>query len=125
MNIIRIKIIAFWLSFLLFCLLLCFSWSYRLLWIAIFIPAVVIIELIKPRLPVPPSKIRLPPKIRLLLGLLLFVFVFAVVVHGFLFPHSRTLYLVVIMLQVLLAVPVLCYKAYADYVAFRSSRNER
>ena len=125
MNIIRTKIIAFWLSFLLFFVLLWISWHHRLLWIAIFIPAVVIIELIKPRLPVPPSKIRLPPKIRLLLGLLLFVFVFAVVVHGFLFPHSRTLYLVVIMLQVLLAVPVLCYKAYADYVAFRSSRNER
>ena len=78
-----------------------------------------IIELIKPRLPVP------PPNIRLLIGLILFVFVFALVVHGLLFPHSRALYLVVIILQALLSVPVLCYKAYADYVAFRSSRNER
>jgi hypothetical protein len=117
MNIIRTKIIAFWLSFLLFFVLLWISWHHRFLWIAIFIPAWVIIELIKPRSPVP------PPKIRLLLGLILFVFVFAVVVHGLLFPYSRTLYLVVIILQVLLAVPVLCYKAYADYIAFRSSHS--
>jgi len=117
MNIIRTKIIAFWLSFLLFFFLLWISWHHRFLWIAIFIPAWVIIGLIKPRLPVP------PPKIRLLMWLLLFVFVFAVVVHGLLFPYSRALYLVVIILQALLAVPVLCYKAYADYIAFRSSHS--
>ncbi|MGA3182542.1 MAG: hypothetical protein ABSF38_19615 [Verrucomicrobiota bacterium] len=117
MNIIRTKIIAFWLSFLLFCFLLWISWHHRLLWIAIFMPAWLIIGLIKPRLPVP------PPKIRLLMRLTLFVFVFALVVHGLLFPYSAALYLVVKILLALLVVPVLCYKAYADYIAFRSSHS--
>lgn len=117
MNIIRAKIVAFWLSLLLFWFLLWISWHHRLLWIAIFIPAWVIIGLIKPRLPVP------PPKIRLLMWLIVFVFVFALVVHGLLFPYSRALYLVVKILLALLVVPVLCYKAYTDYVMFRSSRS--
>ena len=115
MNIIRAKIVVFWLSFLLFGLLLCFSWRHRLLWIPLFGCAQVILALIKPRLPVP------PPKIRLLLWLILFVFVFAVVVHGLLFPQSASLYLVLKILFALLSVPVLCYKIYADYVTFRSS----
>ena len=115
MNITRIKIVVFWLSFLLFGLLLCFSWRHRLLWIPLFGCAQVILALVKPRLPVP------PPKIRLLLWLILFVFVFAVVVHGLLFPQSASLYLVLKILFALLTVPVLCYKIHADYVTFRSS----
>ena len=117
MNIIRAKIVVFWLSFLLFCLLLCFSWPHRLLWIALFGSACVILALIKPRLPAP------PPKIRFLLWLTLFVFVFALVVHGLLFPQSASLYLVLKILFALLLVPLLCHKIYADYITFRSSRS--
>jgi hypothetical protein len=115
MNIIRAKIVVSWLSFLLFCLLVCISWRHRLLWIALYGSACVILALIKPRLPGP------PPKIRFLLWLTMFVFAFALVVHGLLFPYSAALYLVVKILLALLVVPVLCYKAYADYIAFRSS----
>ena len=114
MNIVRAKIAVFWLLFSLAGLLLCFSWRYRLLWIALFVPALVILQIIKPRSPVP------PPTIRFLLKLLLFLAVFAIVVHGFLFPQSASLYLALKILLPLLSIPVLCYKAYVDYVAFRS-----
>jgi len=117
MNIIRAKIVVFWLSFLLFCLLLCFSWRHRLLWLALFGATCVVIGFIKPRLPFP------PPKIRFLFGLALFVFLFAFIVHGFLFPHSAGLYLLMKILCPLFTLPALCYKAYADYVLFRSSHS--
>ena len=114
---------AFWLSFSLGGLLLCFSWRYRLLWIALICPLLVILAPIKPRSP-PPA---LPPTIKLLSRLaifltvlVIFLTVFAIVVHGFLFPQSASLYLALKILLPLLSVPVLCYKAYADYVAFRS-----
>ena len=115
MNITRIKIVMFWLSFLLFGLLLCFSWRHRLLWIPLFGCVQAIFAFIKPRWPVP------PPRIGLLLWLILFLFVFAAVVHGLLFPQSASLYLVLKILFVLLSFPVLCHKIYADYVTFRSS----
>ena len=59
----------------------------------------------------------------LVLWLTLFVFVFALVVHGLLFPQSASLYLVLKILFALLLVPLLCHKIYADYVTFRSSRS--
>jgi len=114
MNIIRAKIVVLWLSFLLFCLLLHVSWRHRLLWLALFCPTWAVIGVIKPRLPLP------PPKIRLLRRSAIFVFLFALIVHGFLFPYSASLYLVVKVGLTLFMAPVLGYKAYADYVAFRS-----
>ncbi len=116
MNITRAKIAAFWLSFLLFCLLLCFSWSHRLLWLAIFVPVWLIIGFIKPRRP-------LSPKTRLLFALAFFMFLFAFIVHGFLFPHSARLYLLMKILCPLSVLLALCSKAYDDYVVFRSLRN--
>jgi len=46
MNILRIKIIGFWLLFVLFWLLLYFCWRYRFLWVALFPAAIVFLELI-------------------------------------------------------------------------------
>lgn len=74
------------------------------------------LEFIKPRRSGP-----MPPGIKALLWLILLFFVFAVVVHGFLFPRSASLYLAVKIVFALLAFPVLCYKIYVDYVTFRSS----
>jgi hypothetical protein len=119
MNIVRTKIVVFWLLFSLGGLLLCFSWRYRLLWIALFVPALVILAPIKPRSPVPPPTI-MAPTIMFLTLLVLFLTVFAIVVHGFLFPQSASLYLALKILLPLLSFPLFCYKAYADYVAFRS-----
>ena len=79
--------------------------------------ASVIVGLIKPRLP------SLPPKVRLLLRLALFVFVFALVVYGLVFPHSASLTLALKISLALILLPTLCYKAYADYTTFRSSRS--
>ena len=116
MNIIRIKIIGSWLLLVLFSLLMCFSWRYRFLWVALFPAAIVSLELIKPR-----RSGTMPPGIKTLLWLILFLFVFAVVVHGFMFPQSASLYLAVKILFALLSFPLLCYKIYLDYVTFSSS----
>jgi hypothetical protein len=115
MNIIRAKIIAFWLLFLVFCFLLVFAWSHRLLWLGFFLPALIILLLVKPRLSSP------PPKLKLLFQMGSVVFVLAFVVHGFLFPYSASLYLVMKILCPLFLVPALCWKAYLDYVLFRTS----
>jgi hypothetical protein len=50
------------------------------------------------------------------------VFLFAFVVHGFLFPRSEGLTLAMKILMPLALLPALCYKAHGDYVAFRQSR---
>ena len=114
MNIIRTKIIAFWLSFLLFCFLLWISWHHRLLWIAIFISAWVIIGLIKPRLPQPSRRVALWFRIGLILMLT------AVVVHAF-YPASHDLLLLAKIFCALFVVPRFCYQAYRDYDTFRSA----
>jgi hypothetical protein len=117
MRTIRTKIVVSWLMFLLLCLLLVFWWRYRLLWLGLLLPTWIILSLFKPRIPQ-------PPKLTLLFGLAFLVFLFAFIVHGFLFPESKTLYLVMKILCPLSVAPALCYKAYTDYVTFRSSRGE-
>jgi hypothetical protein len=82
MNSIRKKIVGFWLLFFLFCLLLWFSWRHRLLWIALFGSASVVLGLIKPRLSPP------PPKLRALFWLAVTVFGLTVFFHGILYPSS-------------------------------------
>jgi hypothetical protein len=52
------------------------------------------------------------------------VFLFAFVVHGFIFPESRALYLVMKVVCPMSLAPALSYKAYTDYVAFRTSNSE-
>jgi hypothetical protein len=82
MNLLRIKIIGFWLLFVLFWLLLYFSWRYRFLWIALFCAATVILELIKPRRP--PMPPRLKARLNALVWLMAIVWVLTVVFHGIL-----------------------------------------
>ena len=119
MNIIRMKIIGSWLLLVLFGLLMCFSWRYRFLWVALFPAAIVSLELIGPR-----RSGTMPPRINTLIKtsmwLMVFLFVFAVVVHGFLFPQSASLYLALKILFALLSFPVLCFKIYFDYVTWSS-----
>lgn len=111
----RTSIVASWLSFLLFCALLVFGWQYRLLWLGLFLPAWIALSLVGPRIPQ-------PRKLTLLFGLAFVVFLFAFVVHGFLFPGSETLTVLMKVLSALSLVPALCYKAYVDYITFRRSR---
>jgi hypothetical protein len=59
-----------------------------------------------------------------LFGLAFLVFLFAFVVHGFLFPKSQALTLVMKILCPLSLAPALCYKAYTDFVTFRSSNSQ-
>ena len=117
MSTIRTQIVVSWLSFSLFCLLLVFWWRYRLLWLGLFLPAWIILSLFKPRIPQ-------PPRLTLFFGLAFLVFLFAFVVHGFLFPKSEALSSVMKILCPLSLAPALCYKAYTDYVAFRSSNSQ-
>ena len=117
MSTTRRQIVVSWLSFSLFCLLLVFWWRYRLLWLGLFLPAWIILSLFKPRIPQ-------PPRLTLLFGLAFLVFLFAFVVHGFLFPKSEALSSVMKILCPLSLAPALCYKAYTDYVAFRSSNSQ-
>jgi hypothetical protein len=114
MNIIRTKIIAFWLLFLVFCLLLWHSWHDRLLWIAIFVPAWVVIGLIKPRLPQPSRQVALLFRIGLILMLA------AIFAHAF-YPASHGLLLLAKIFCGLFLVPRLCYQAYRDYGTFCSA----
>lgn len=114
MRSIRTRVVAFWWSFLLFCLLLVLWRRYRLLWLGLFLPAWLILSLFKPGIPQ-------PPKLRMLFGLTGLVFLFALIVHGFLFPQSKTLTMVMKILCALSLAPALCYKAYIDYVTLRSS----
>ena len=118
MNIIRIKIVAWWLLFVLFWLLMYFSWRFRFLWAALFPAATVMIELIKPR-----RRAQMPPSIKALLWLVVIAFVLTVVVHGILFPHSAILYLIGKIACAAPCVPVLFYKIWLDYGAFRSAQD--
>ena len=115
MNMIRTKIIVSWLLFLVFCLFVCFSWHHRILWLALYFSLGALVHFIKPR---PPPA---PPMIRLLYWTTGFVFMFAFVVHGFLFPYSASLYLVMKILLALLVGPLVCCKAFLDYGIFRSA----
>jgi hypothetical protein len=116
MNIIRIKIICSWLLLVLFGLLLCFSWRYRFLWVAVLPAAIVILELIKPRCP--PMPLRLKARLKVLLWLMAIVWVLTVVFNGFLYPHSVGLYLLGKIACVAAAVPLFCFKVWLDYAAW-------
>jgi hypothetical protein len=118
MSIIRVKIIGSWLLLVLFGLLLSFSWRYRFVWVALFCAATVILELIRPR-----RSGSMPPRLKTLLWLVVIVWVLTVVFHGFLFPHSDGLYLLGKLACVTTAAPVLCYKVWLDYGAFRAAPN--
>jgi hypothetical protein len=128
MNIIRIKIIGFWLLFVLFWLLMYCSWRYRFLWVAQFCAAVVFLELIKPRRQ-PRRRSPMPPRIKTLLWLLVVEWVLIVIVHGILYPHSAGLYLLAKLVLVVTSAPLLYYKirldykAWLDYGAFRTAQN--
>jgi hypothetical protein len=123
MNLLRIKIIGFWLLFVLFWLLLYFYWRYRFLWAALFPAAIVFLELIKPRRHSP-----MPTKIKTLLWLLVIEWVLIVIVHGILYPHSAALYLLAKLVLVATSAPLLYYKirldykAWLDYGAFRAAQ---
>jgi hypothetical protein len=118
MTIIRTKIIAFWLLFSVFCLLLWHSWNGRLLWIAIFVPAWVVIGLIKPHLPQPSRQVALLIRIGLI------VMLAAIFVHAF-YPASQNLLLLAKIFCGLFLVPRLCYQAYRDCGTFCSADNSR
>jgi hypothetical protein len=116
MNVIRIKIVVFWLLLLGLVFLLYYSWTHRILWLLLFLASEAITGFIGPRVSHPRSKVMIT-----LFGVAGVVFLFAFIVHGFLFPHSASLYLAMKILLPLALLPALCYKAYGDYVAFRSS----
>ena len=118
MNILRIKIMGFWLLFVLFWFLLYFCWRYRFLWVALFPAAIVFLELIKPR-----RRTQMPPRIRTLLWLLVVEWVLIVIVHGILYPHSASLYLLAKLVLVATSAPLLYYKIRLDYSAFRAAQN--
>jgi hypothetical protein len=122
MNIIRIKIICSWFLFVLFGLLLCFSWGYRFLWVALLLAALVILELIKPRRPPMPPRLtaRLKTRLKVLLWLMAIVWVLTVVFHGFLYPHSAGLYLLGKVACVAAAAPLFWFKVWLDYGAWRA-----
>jgi hypothetical protein len=114
MSTARTKIVSFWLSFLVFCLLLWSSWHHRLLWIAIFVPTWIIIGLIKPRPPQPSRKVVLLFRVGLVLML------GAVLIHAF-YPASQGLLLLAKIFCGLFLVPRLCYQAFRDYGTFCSA----
>jgi hypothetical protein len=113
MKNIRAKIIIFWLLFLLFCLLLGFSWRHRLLWLSIFVPGWVIMGLIGPR-------VRRPGRsVSLLFGLGFILFAVTAYVHG-LHPSSPRLSMLAKVASLALVAPMLGYKMYVDYCGFRT-----
>jgi hypothetical protein len=115
MNITRAKIIAFWLLFVLLCLLLWFSWRQRVLWLCIFVPACGAMALLKPR-PARPS-----PKLLLLFGTGLTLFLVSVYLHGFVYPASAGFLLLAEIFCALFLVPVLGYTAWVHYRAFKAA----
>ena len=118
-NVIRIKIVVFWLLFLGLVSLLYYSWSHRILWLLLFLAAGAITGFIGPRVSYPRDRAKM---MMTLLGVAGVVFLFAFIVHGFLFPQSTGLTLAMKILMPLGLLPGLCYKAHSDYVAFRLSR---
>jgi hypothetical protein len=123
MNIIRIKIIGFWLLFVLFWLLMYFFWRYRFLWAALFPAAVVMLELIKPRRSPMPPRTPMPTLLKVNLWLVFIAFVLTVVFHGFLYPQSAGLYLLSKLVLVATSAPLLCYKVWLDHRALGAARN--
>jgi hypothetical protein len=119
MYIIRIKIVVFWLLFLVLVLLLHYYWSHRILWLLLFLAAEAIAGFIGPRVSYTQGRTKV---MMILFGVAGVVFLFAFIVHGFLFPQSASLYLAMKILLPLALLPALCYKAHSDYVAFRLSR---
>ena len=122
MNIIRIRVIGFWLLFAAFWLLMCFSWQYRFLWVALFCAATVLLELIRPRRS-PMPRAPMPTFLKVNLWLVFIAFVLTVVFHGFLYPYSAGLYLLAKVVLVATSAPVLCYKVWLDHRALRAARN--
>jgi hypothetical protein len=118
-NVIRIKIVVFWVLFLGLASLLYYSWSQRILWLLLFLAAEAMTGFIGPRVSYPRDTAKV---MMTLFGVAGVVFLIAFIVHGFMFPQSASLYLVMKILFPLGLLPALCYKAYADYVAFRLSR---
>lgn len=119
MNIVRIKIICSWLLLILFGLLMWLFWRYRFLWIALFCAATVILEAaigLRRQQPMPPG-------LKALLWLMAIVWVLTVIFHGFLYPSSAGLYLLGKVACVATAAPILCYKVWLDYRAFRAMRH--
>jgi len=113
MKIIRARIIIFWLLFLLFCLLLGFSWRHRILWLSIFVPGWVIMGLIGPR-------VRRPSRsVSLLFGLGFILFAVAAYVHG-LHPSSARFSMLAKVASMALVAPALGYKMYVDYCGLRA-----
>jgi hypothetical protein len=113
MKMIRAKIIIFWLLFLLFCLLLCFSWRHRILWLCIFVPAWLIMGLVGPRLRRPSRSVSL------LFGFGFIVFAVSAYVHG-LYPSSARLSMLAKVASLAFVAPALGYKVYVDYCGFRT-----
>lgn len=123
MNIIRIRIIGFWLLFVLFWLMMGFAWRYRFLWVALFCAATVLLELIKPRHSPMPVRSPMPTLLKVGLWLMFIAFVLTVVIHGFLYPHSAGLYLAGKIACFGTAAPILCYRIWMDSRAFRAACN--
>jgi len=121
MNILRIKIIGFWLLFVLFWVLLYFCWRYRFLWVALFPTAIVFLELITAKSAGLPTSRRspMPLGIKTLLWLLVIEWVLIVIVHGILYPHSAGLYLLAKVVLVATSAPLLYYRIRLDYGAWR------
>ena len=120
MNVIRIKIVVFWLLFLGLIFLLYYSWSHRILWLLLFLTAGAITGFIGPKVSYPRDRARM---MMTLFGVAGVVFLFAFIVHGFLFPRSAGLTVAMKLLMPLALLPALCYKVYCDYAAFRESHD--
>ena len=118
MNAIRLKIVVFWLLFLSLVYLLYYSWSHRILWLLLFLVTGTITGFIGPRVQYPRDRAKV---MMILFGVAGVVFLFAFIVHGFLFPQSASLTLVMKILLPLALLPALGYKAHCDYVVFQLS----
>jgi hypothetical protein len=118
-NVSRIKIVVFWLLFLGLAALLYYSWSHRILWLLLFLSAEAIAGFIGPRVSYPRDRAKMMMTLSAVAGV---VFLFAFIVHGFLFPQSTGLTLAMQILMPLALLPALCYKAHSDYLSFRASR---
>lgn len=118
-TVIRLKIVAFWLLFLGLVLLLFYSWSHRILWLLLFLATELITGFIGPRVQCPRHRAKVMMALFAVAGV---VFLFAFIVHGFLFPRSAGLSLAMKILMPSALLPALCYKAHGDYFAFRLSR---
>jgi hypothetical protein len=115
MNTTRIKIIVSWLLFLIFCLLVCFSWRHRILWLALFLSLAGLVQVMKPRLPQAPERFGKFVRFGFVVWFL------SVLLHAF-HPSSSAFLWQAKIVSALLVIPVLCYKACSDYRSFTSAR---